>query len=108
MEVNILTKNIQAYAKLQLSSKDMVVLVKTFNACFPNAISSMKNDFEGITQNDIKFIILNFMNLNNVEIAVVLGLTYSAANKRSNKIKNIFNTSDDLNTFLTNHIKSNF
>ncbi len=106
--INILTKNIQAYAKLQLSSKDMVVLVKTFNACFPNAISSMKNDFEGITQNDIKFIILNFMNLNNVEIAVVLGLTYSAANKRSNKIKNIFDIKDDLSQFTLSYIKSKY
>ena len=48
------------------------------------------------------------MNMNDAEIAVLLGLTYGAANKRSNKIKNIFNTNDDLNTFLTNHIKSNF
>ena len=48
------------------------------------------------------------MNLNNVEIAVLLGLTYGAVNKRSNKIKNIFNTKDDLNIFLIDNIKSNF
>ena len=68
----------------------------------------MKNDFEGITPNDIRFIILTFINLNNAEIAVLLGLTYGAANKRSNKIKNIFNIKDDLNQFLYSYIKSKF
>ena len=89
-------------------NKDITLLIKTFNNCFPNAISSIKKCYEAITPSDIKFIILYFMNMNDAEIAVLLELTYGAANKRSNKIKNIFNTKDDLNTFLTKHIKSNF
>jgi hypothetical protein len=48
------------------------------------------------------------MNLNNVEIAVLLGLTYGAANKRSNKIKNTFNIKSDLSQFLLTFVKSNF
>ena len=106
--LTVLTKNVQDYSKLVLSNKDLTLLIRTFNSCFPNAISSIKKNYESITPSDIKFIILNFMNMNDAEIAVLLGLTYGAANKRSNKIKNIFNTNDDLNTFLTNHIKSNF
>lgn len=106
--ITIMTKNVQNHSKLQLSSKDTITLIKTFNNCFPKAISSMKNDFEGITPNDIRFIILTFINLNNAEIAVLLGLTYGAANKRSNKIKNIFNIKDDLNQFLYSYIKSKF
>ena len=46
--------------------------------------------------------------MNNVEIAVLLGLTYGAANKRNNKIKNIFNIKENLNAFLTDYVKSNF
>lgn len=106
--VNILTKNVQDYGKLQLSNKDLVMMIKTFNDCFPNAIPSMKKEFEGLTTGDMKFIILNFMNLNNTEIAVLLGLTYGAANKRTNKIKNIFNIKDDLNNFLLTYIKLRF
>ncbi|MBQ8223426.1 MAG: hypothetical protein IJZ87_08845 [Bacteroidales bacterium] len=106
--VTVLTKNVQDYSKLALSNKDITLLIKTFNNCFPNAISSIKKCYEAITPSDIKFIILYFMNMNDAEIAVLLELTYGAANKRSNKIKNIFNTKDDLNTFLTKHIKSNF
>ena len=104
----ILTKNVQDYSKLQLSNKDIISLTKTFNNCFPKAIHSLKEEYAGITTSDIKFIILNFMNLNNVEIAVLLGLTYGAANKRSNKIKNIFNVKDDLSQFLLTFVKSNF
>ena len=106
--ITILTKNVQDYNKLQLSNKDIISLTKTFNNCFPNAIHSIKNKFEGTTTSDIKFIILNFMNLNNTEIAVLLGLTYGAANKRSNKIKNIFNIKEDLSQFLLTFVKSNF
>lgn len=105
---NIMTKNIQTYKNLEISSKDTVTLVKTFNSCFPKAISSMKTEFEGLTPNDFKFIILNLMNFNNVEIAVLLGLTYSATNKRSNKIKNIFDINEDLNQFIASYIKSKF
>ncbi len=106
--ITVMTKNVQSHSKLQLSSKDTITLIKTFNRCFPKAITSMKNDFEGITPNDIKFIILNFINLNNAEIAVLLGLTYGAANKRYNKIRNIFNIKEDLYQFLSSYIKSKF
>ena len=106
--VNILIKNVQNYSKFTLNNKDIHLLVKTFNSCFPKAIPSIKKDFEVITTSDIKFIILNFMNMNNVEIAVLLGLTYGAANKRNNKIKNIFNIKENLNAFLTDYVKSNF
>lgn len=106
--MNILIKNIQSYNKLALSNKDINLLVKTFNICFPKAISSIKKEFDLITTSDIKFIILNFMNMNNVEIAVLLGLTYGAANKRNNKIKNIFNIKDNTNVFLADYVKSNF
>ena len=104
----ILTKNVQDYSNLQLSNKDLIDLTKTFNSCFPKAIPSMRKEFEGITTNDIKFIIFIFMNLNSTEIAVLLGLTYGAANKRCNKIKNIFNTKDDLTQFVLTFVKTNF
>ncbi len=106
--ITLLTKNTQAYSKITLSEQKIILLTKTFNECFPNAIRSIKQDYVGITNSDIKFLILGFMNLNDVEIAVLLGLTYSAANKRNNKIKNIFNIKSDLHDFLFKYIKSKF
>lgn len=106
--VNILIKNVQNYNKLALSNKDINLLVKTFNSCFPKAIPSIKEEFAVITPSDIKFVILLFMNMSDIEIAVLLGLTYGAANKRSNKIKNIFNIKEDLSSFLIEYVKSKF
>ena len=104
----ILIKNIQENSKLALSNNDMITLVKTFNSHFPNTFSSLKKDYEGITASDTKFFILSFMNLNDIEIAVLLGLTYSASNKRSKKIKDIFNIKSDLSDFVVQYTKSKF
>ena len=104
----ILIKNIQENSKLALSNNDIISLVKTFNKYFPNTISSLKKDYEGITSNDSKFFILSFMNFNDIEIAVLLGLTYSASNKRSKKIKDIFNIKSDLSDFVFQYTKSKF
>lgn len=106
--ITILTKNVQEYSNLQLSNKDIIDLTKAFNSCFHNAIPSMRKEFEGITTSDIKFIILIFMNINTTEIAALLGLTYGATNKRYNKIKNIFNTKEDLTQFILTFVKTNF
>ncbi|MBR5781972.1 MAG: hypothetical protein IKY27_08340 [Bacteroidales bacterium] len=104
----ILIKNIQENSKLALSNNDIITLVKTFNKHFPNSISCLKNDYESLTSSDTKFIILSFMNLNDIEIAVLLGLTYSASNKRSKKIKDIFNIKSDLSDFIIQYTKSKF
>ncbi len=105
---NIMIKNVNEHNKLALSSNDIIVLTKTFNECFPNIISNLKAEYDGITNSDSKYIILFLMNFSDVEIAVLLGLTYSATNKRSNKIKDIFGIEDDLSKFIYEYIKSKF
>ena len=104
----ILIKNIQEHSKLALSNNDIISLVKTFNKHFPNTFASLKKDYEGITSGDTKYFILSFMNFNDIEIAVLLGLTYSASNKRSKKIKDIFNIKSDLSDFILHYTKSKF
>lgn len=104
----ILVKNIEENIKLSLSSGDIILLIKTFNKYFPNILSLLKQDYEGITRNDAKIIILSLMNFNDTEIAVLLGITYSASNKRTKKIKDIFGTKSDLSEFLFEYIKSNY
>lgn len=104
----IFIKTVQDYPNLALSNKDLIQLTKTFNDCFPEITSSFKRDFSSLTGSDIRFIILNVMNFSEVEIAVLLDLTYGAVNKRSNKLKSIFHTKDDLNNYLLNYIESKF
>ena len=104
--LNIMIKNVQEYSKYALSNNDLIQLTIRFNDCFPNITSSIKEDYEGIKTSDIRFLILSFMSFNDMEIAVLLGLTYGASNKRSNKLKNIFKTEEDISDFLLRYIKS--
>lgn len=101
-------KNVNEHSKYAISNNELIILTKTFNESFPNFIGNLKNEFEGITNSDIKFLILFIMDFSDTEIAVLLGLTYSATNKRSNKLKDIFNIEDNLGQFLLDYIKSNF
>ena len=104
----IMIKNVNEHSKYAISNNELIILTKTFNESFPNFIGNLKNEFEGITNSDIKFLILFIMDFSDTEIAVLLGLTYSATNKRSNKLKDIFNIEDNLGQFLLDYIKSNF
>lgn len=106
--VNLMIKNVNKHDKFALSSNELIVLTRTFNDCFPNVFSTMKSEYKGITNSDSKYIILFLMEFSDVEIAVLLGLTYSATNKRSNKIKDIFGVEDDLSQFIADYIKSKF
>lgn len=106
--VNLMIKNVNKYEKLALSNNELIVLTRTFNDCFPNALSCIKSEYKGITNNDSKHIILLLMEFSDVEIAVLLGLTYSAANKKTNKFKDIFGVEDNLSQFIADYIKSTF
>lgn len=107
-DVVIFIKTVQDYPNLALSNKDLIQLTKTFNDCFPEITSSLKKDFPSLTGSDIRFIILNVMNFSEVEIAVLLNLTYGAVNKRNNKLKGIFDTKDALSNYLLQYIASKF
>ena len=96
----ILTKTVSDYPRLALTRNKIVTLTTTFNDAFPNLTHSLATTYPDLTQADFRFIILSFMGFSNLEIAVLLKQTYSAANKRGNRIENIFNTQLELDHFI--------
>lgn len=96
----ILTKTVSDYPRLALTRNKIVTLTTTFNDAFPNLTHSLATTYPNLTQADFRFIILSFMGFSNLEIAVLLKQTYSAANKRGNRIENIFNTQLELDHFI--------
>ena len=96
----ILTKTVGDYPRLALTKVKIVSLTTTFNESFPNLTHSLSLAYPELTQADFRFIILSFMGFSNLEIAVLLKQTYSAANKRGNRIENIFKTQLELNDFI--------
>ena len=96
----ILIKTVGDYPRLALTRNKIVTLTTTFNESFPNLTHSLSIAYPDLTQADFRFIILSFMGFSNLEIAVLLKQTYSSANKRGNRIENIFNTQLELDHFL--------
>ena len=96
----ILTKTVSDYPRLALTRNKIVALTTTFNESFPNLTHSLATTYPDLTQADFRFIILSFMGFSNLEIAVLLKQTYSAANKRGNRIEAIFDTQLELNQFI--------
>ena len=96
----ILIKTVGDYPRLALTRNKIVALTTTFNEAFPNLTHTLATTYPDLTQADFRFIILSFMGFSNLEIAVLLKQTYSAANKRGNRIENIFGTQLELNHFI--------
>lgn len=102
----IMTKTVGDYPRLALSKTKIVTLTTKFNECFPNLTHSLIKLHPELTPNDIRYIILAIMGLSGLEIAVLLQLTYSTTNKRSNHIKSIFGTEEALEHFLPDYLRS--
>ncbi len=102
----IFTKTVGDYPRLALTRNKIVALTTAFNKSFPNLINSLSKYYPDLTQADFRFIILSFMGFSDIEIAVLLKQTYSAANKRGNRIGNIFNTQLELNHFIPGFLRS--
>lgn len=105
-DVVILTKTVQDFSRFALTNNQLSIVIKAFNDNFPNLATIIRKNYESITTSDFKFMVLSFAGFSDIEIAVLLNLTYSAANKRSNKIKSIFDTKDDLNHFMFHFLRS--
>lgn len=96
----ILIKTVGDFPRLALTRNKIVALTTTFNEAFPNLTHSLATTYPDLTQADFRFIILSFMGFSNLEIAVLLKQSYSAANKRGNRIEAIFDTQLELDHFI--------
>lgn len=102
----ILIKTVGDYPRLALTKNKIITLTTTFNESFPNLTHSLSTAYPDLTQSDFRFIILSFMGFSDLEIAVLLKQTYSSANKRGNRIENIFGTQLELNHFILGFLSS--
>ena len=101
----ILTKTVGDYPRLGLTKVKIVSLTTKFNESFPNLTHTLSKRYPELTSSDFRFIIFSLMGFSDIEIAVLLKQTYGAANKRSNRIKDIFHTEEDLEHFVPNFLR---
>ncbi|MBP5572699.1 MAG: hypothetical protein J6X40_00845 [Bacteroidales bacterium] len=88
---DIMTKSVGLYPKLKLSEMDFIELVRTANSCFPDCSSYLLRDYGELSTGDVRHCCLALMGLNDAEIAVLEGITYSGANRRTKRILSIMN-----------------
>ena len=102
----ILIKTVSDYPRLALTKVKTVSLTTKFNESFPNLTHTLSELYPDLTAADFRFIIFSIMGFSDIEIAVLLKQTYGAANKRSNRIKDIFHTEEELEHFLPNFLRT--
>ena len=102
----ILIKTVSDYPRLALTKVKIVSLTTKFNESFPNLTHTLSKLYPELTSSDFRFIIFSLMGFSDIEIAVLLKQTYGSANKRSNRIKDIFHTEEELEHFIPNFLRT--
>lgn len=102
----IFIKTVSDYPRLALTKVELVTLTTKFNESFPNLTHTLSEIYPDLTPADIRFIIFSMMGFSDLEIAVLLKQTYGSANKRSNRIKDIFHTEEELEHFVPNYLRT--
>ncbi len=93
---DIMTKSVGLYSKLKLSEMDFIEVVRAANSCFPDCSSHLLQDFGDLSTGDVRHCCLALMGLNDAEIAVLEGITYSGANRRTKRILSIMGNGSGL------------
>ena len=102
---DIMTKSVGLYPKLKLSEMDFIEVVRAANSCFPDFSSHLLQDFGELSTGDVRHCCLALMGLNDAEIAVLEGITYSGANRRTKRILSIMDDGAGLEETVLLYLK---
>ena len=103
---DIMTKSVGLYPKLKLSEMDFIEVVRAANSSFPDFSSHLLQDFGELSTGDVRHCCLALMGLNDAEIAVLEGITYSGANRRTKRILSIMDNGSGLEETVLLYLKN--
>ena len=103
---DIMTKSVGLYPKLKLSEMDFIEVVRAANSCFPDFSSHLLKDYGELSTSDVRHCCLALMGLNDAEIAVLEGITYSGANRRTKRILSIMDNGSGLEETVLLYLKN--
>ena len=103
---DIMTKSVSLYQKLKLSEMDFIELVHAANNSFPDFSVYLLHDFEALSTSDVRHCCLALMGLNDVEIAVLEGITYSGSNRRTKRILSFLDHGSGLEEAVLVYLKN--
>ncbi len=100
-------KKLKSYALSPLSKEEFVLLLNSANHHLNYFINNMANKYPKLKKEDMYYLCLVIMGLDNNQISSLFGVTYDAINKRKNRICTILGIvhKNSLNNYLLNIIK---
>ena len=102
---DIMIKSVGVYPKLKLKEMDYIDLVKEANRCFPDFSSNFLKRYPDLNIADLRHCCLGLLGMNDAEIAVLEGISYSGANRRTNKILSSLNAGESLENAMIECLK---
>ena len=105
---DIMIKSVGVYPKLKLREMDYIELVRETNRCFPDFSSRFLKDFPDLNVADVRHSCLALLGLNDAEIAVLEGISYSGTNRRTKKILNVIGQGNNLEQALITYLNKSY
>ena len=105
---DIMIKSVGVYPKLKLKEMDYIELVKEANRCFPDFSSRFLKDFSELNVADLRHSCLALLGLNDAEIAVLEGISYSGTNRRTKKILTVIGQGNNLEQAMLSYLNHNY
>lgn len=109
MEGNdIMIKNVGLFPKLKLKEVDFIDLVRTVNANFTNCSQRFLKDYPDLNTADFRQCCLAMLGMNDAQIAVLLGISYSGVNRRTKKILSSMQSETTLEQAIVSYLRNNW
>lgn len=105
---DIMIKNVNLFPKLKLKEMDFIELVRVANHCFPDLSMRMLRQYTELNVTDFRHGCLALLGLNDAQMAVLEGISYSGSNRRTNKFIGVLNLGDNLEQALLTYLKIHY
>jgi len=105
---DIMIKNVGLFPKLKLKEVDMIELVRTVNANFMDCSQRFLKDFPDLNSADFRQCCLALLGMNDAQMAVLEGVSYSGVNRRTKKILAAMQTENSLEQAILTYLRNNW
>ena len=102
---DIMIKSVGLYPKLKLKEVDILELIRVANGCFYDFSTRLLHDYPELTTSDLRHCCLALLGMNDAEIAVLEGISYSGTNRRTKKIVSVLNMDSSLEQSILMYLR---
>lgn len=105
---DIMIKNVGLFPKLKLKEVDMIELVRMVNSNFTDCSQRFLKEFPDLNSADFRQCCLALLGMNDAQMAVLEGVSYSGVNRRTKKILAAMQTENSLEQAILTYLRNNW